>query len=62
VRKDLEPAIIKALQGVLLGLSQGPDRKLLKHLYNVDGYVKVSHKDYLKVEKVARSFGLLRGK
>lgn len=62
VRKDLNPWTVARLQAALLALNQGPHRKLLKHLYNVDGYVKVTHADYESVERVARAYGFLQDK
>lgn len=60
VREGLDPKLVEKLQAALLALNEGPGRKLLKHLYNVDGYVKVTHKDYEKVEEVARAYGFIR--
>lgn len=62
VRKGLSKKTVLKVQDALFALNEGPDRKLLKYLYNVDGYVKVSNKDYEGVEKIARDFGYLRAK
>ncbi len=60
VRKDLDRRLADGLQAALLALNEGPHRKLLKHLYNVDGYVVVDHETYREVTEVARRFGFLR--
>lgn len=60
VRKDLNPQTVAKLQAALLGLNKGANRELLKYLYNVDGYVKVTHADYESVERVARDYGFLK--
>jgi ABC-type phosphate/phosphonate transport system substrate-binding protein len=60
VRKGLDRETASRLQEVLLALNDGSQRFLLEHLYNVDGYVKVTHEDYLEVERVARAYGYLR--
>ncbi len=60
VRKGLDKGIASRLQEALLALNNGPRRSLLKQLYNVDGYVKVTHEDYLEVERVARDYGYVR--
>lgn len=62
VRKDLPPAIVTKLQSVLLALNdkKNPNHKLLKNLYNVDGYQKVTHKDYEGCAKLAREYGFVK--
>ena len=60
VRKGLNPRDVQALQGALLALNKGKDRQLLKHLYNVDGYVKVTDADYESVATLARQYGFLK--
>lgn len=62
VRKGLNPQTVAKLQAALLALNDGPNRPLLKSLYNVDGYVKVAHADYQGVERVAREYGFLKAK
>lgn len=59
VRRGLDPALAERLQQALLALNGGPRRDLLKSLYNVDGYVPVTHEDYLEVERIARKYGFL---
>lgn len=61
VRKGLNPELVAKVQAALLALNEGPNRQLLKYLYNVDGYVKVAHADYQDVERVAREYGFLKG-
>ncbi len=48
-----------ALQRSLLALNDGPRRDLLRNLYNVDGYVPVTHETYAEVERVARQYGFI---
>jgi phosphonate transport system substrate-binding protein len=60
VRKELNPQTVAKLQSALLALDKGPNRKLLAKLYNVDGYVKVTHATYADVERVAREYGFAR--
>lgn len=59
VRAALAPPTATALQNALLALNDGPNRPLLKHLYNVDGYVKVTPETYAPVERLAQSLGVL---
>lgn len=61
VRKDLNTGTVKALQDALFALNDGPNKGLLKNLYGVDGYVKVTHKDFEEVEDVAREHGFIKG-
>lgn len=56
VRKELETKRVEALRDALLALNDGPDRALLKHLYGVDGYVRVDPSTYAEVEEVAREY------
>jgi phosphonate transport system substrate-binding protein len=60
VRKDLNPQTVARLQAALFALNKGPNRKLLAKLYNVDGYVKVTHATYADVERVAREYGFAK--
>lgn len=60
-RKGLDAASVAALQEALLALNEGPNRGLLKQLYNVDGYVKVTHATFAETEKMAREYGFLKG-
>jgi phosphonate transport system substrate-binding protein len=59
-RKGLDAATLAALQDALLALNDGGNRALLKHLYNVDGYVKITHETFAETEKIAREYGFLR--
>ena len=61
-RKGLDAQTIAAVQAALLALNQGSQRALLKHLYNVDGYVKVTPADYAGVEQVAQAYGFLKSR
>jgi len=60
VRRGLPRERVAALQEALLALNEGPHRSLLKNLYNVDGYVPVTHDTYAEVERLARQYGFLR--
>jgi len=60
VRRELNPQTVASLQSALFALNKGPNRKLLAKLYNVDGYVKVTHATYADVERVAREYGFAR--
>ena len=60
-RKGLDAANVTAFQEALLALNQGANRDLLKQLYNVDGYVKVTHETFAETERIAREYGFLKG-
>jgi phosphonate transport system substrate-binding protein len=60
VRKEMHPGTVTKLQAALLALNKGPNRGLLAKLYNVDGYLKVTHTNYAEVERVAREYGFAR--
>ncbi|MCH7623717.1 MAG: phosphate/phosphite/phosphonate ABC transporter substrate-binding protein [Nitrospinae bacterium] len=60
VRKGLSPEVIDKLQNALFALNDGEHKKLLKNLYGVDGYIKVTHEDYKEVEEMAREYGFLK--
>ncbi len=60
VRKGLDASTVSALQEALLALNGGTNRALLKHLYNVDGYVKVTHETFAETEKIGREYGFLK--
>ncbi len=59
VRKGLPRELARALQQSLLALNDGPRRDLLRNLYNVDGYVPVTHETYAEVERIARQYGFI---
>jgi phosphonate transport system substrate-binding protein len=59
VRAGLDRAVVARLQEALLGLDRERDADLLRRLYNVDGYVAVTHETYAGVEAVARRYGFL---
>jgi ABC-type phosphate/phosphonate transport system substrate-binding protein len=61
VRKGLSRERAEALQQSLLALNGGPRRDLLRNLYNVDGYVPVTHETYAEVERLAREYGFIEG-
>lgn len=60
VRAGLAKADVDALQSALLALNDGENRGLLKHLYSVDGYVRVTDATYAEVAQVAREYGFLK--
>ena len=61
VRKDLHRGTVAKLKQMLLELDDDEaGRKLLKYLYNVDGYIPVSHEDYREVEELARLHGFVK--
>ena len=60
VRKELDKKTVKKITDILFALNKGPDRKFLKYLYNVDGYVKVTHSDYKGVAEVARKYEFIK--
>lgn len=60
VRKDFNRQAAERLKGALLALNEGENRGLLKNLYNVDGYVPVTHENYAGVERLARRYGFIR--
>ena len=62
VRRDLPAERASALQEALLALNDGPHSGLLRNLYNVDGYVPVTHETYAGVEELARRYGFIDGK
>jgi len=59
-RKGLAPALIGKVQALFLSLERGANRKYLKALYNVDGYIRVTHDTYAPVATLAREHGLLK--
>jgi phosphonate transport system substrate-binding protein len=59
VRKGLPRERARALQASLLALNDGPRRDLLRNLYNVDGYVPVTHETYEQVEQLALQYGFI---
>ena len=60
VRKNLHQPTVEKLQEALFNLNNDSNRHLLKYLYSVDGYIKVTHDNYLEVEEVAKKFGYIK--
>lgn len=60
VRNGLNTESVAAIQESLLALNSGPNRGLLKYLYNVDGYIKVTPETFAEAERIAREYGFLR--
>ena len=60
VRRGLSDEDVAKLKNVFLALNEGSHKDLLKMLYGVDGYVEVSHEDYLQVEEIARAHGFIK--
>lgn len=62
VRDGLSEDDVEQLRQALLDLNEGPNHGLLKYLYGVDGYIRVTDDDFHEVAKVAREFGYLKSK
>jgi phosphonate transport system substrate-binding protein len=62
VRKNLDTHLVQKLTEAFFALNEGPNHKLLKHLYGVDGYIKVTHQDYAEVEEMARNYDFIKKK
>ena len=62
VRQGISTELAGSLRDALLALNEGPDRALLRKLYNVDGYIPVTHETYAEVEQVARRYGFIEEK
>jgi phosphonate transport system substrate-binding protein len=60
VRKGLGVEKTSALQNALLKIQDGPNKGLLKNLYGVDGYVKVTHESFKEVEEIARDYDFIK--
>jgi len=60
VRKNLHQPTVEKLQEALFNLNNEPNRHLLKYLYSVDGYIKVTHDNYLEVEEIAKKYGYIK--
>lgn len=60
VRKDLDAHLVLKLTEAFLALNEGPNRKLLKYLYGVDGYIQVTHQDYEEVEEMAKKYDFIK--
>ena len=58
-RANLEPDRIDAFKQAMLKLNDPAYQHLLQHVYSPDGYVEVTHDDYLAVEEIARLYGYL---
>ncbi len=59
-RKGLDPEITEAFVKAMLKLNQPSHRRLLKYVYNPDGYVRAMPDAYEGVAKLARQYGLIR--
>ena len=59
-RSGLEPALRAAFVDAMLGLNQPGKRRLLKHVYGPDGYVRPDRAAYDGVAAMARKYGLIR--
>ena len=62
VRKGLDPKLRKAFRDAALKLNEPAHRHLLRTLYGTDGYVPVTHENFLGVEEMARTYGFLKNK
>jgi phosphonate transport system substrate-binding protein len=60
-RKGLSKKTVEKLQEAFLNLSNDDENSyLLKYLYSVDGYVKVTHENYLEVEELGKRYDFIR--
>ncbi len=60
VRKGLDRKLRNAFREAALKLNQPAHRHLLRALYGTDGYVPVTHENFLGVEEMARTYGFLK--
>ena len=60
VRKGLSEERTMALQSALLKIQDGPNKALLKNLYGVDGYVKISDDTFAEVKAIARDYNFIK--
>ncbi len=58
-RRGLDAKTAGEFKAALLGLAGSSDKDLLRVLYNVDGYVEISHATYADAERLARDYGFL---
>lgn len=58
-RANLEPERVEAFKQAMLKLNEPEYQYLLQHVYSPDGYVEVTHDDYISVEEVARLYGFI---
>ncbi len=59
VRNGLDAETTRKVREAFLALNKGPDKRLLKNLYNVDGYIKVDHETYRDVQNIAKEYGFV---
>lgn len=60
VRGNLHEGTIDKIRTALLDLNaDGPNHALLQKLYNVDGYIEVTHENYVEVERLAKDYGFI---
>lgn len=59
LRGDLDPALAKKIQDVFLALSRDPaGQKMLRDLYQIDGFVPASDEDYNSVREAFKIAGI----
>ena len=58
-RPGLDPALKAKFVEAMLKLNEPENRRLLKHVYGPDGYVRADQQAYEPVAEVARRYGLL---
>src|SRR5262245_10326903 len=59
VSASLDPAIVKKIESVFLELSRDPEgRKMLRELYQIDGFVPATDKDYDAVRQAFADAGI----
>ena len=59
VRSGLDQARVEAFKKAMLKLNQPEYQHLLKYVYGPDGYIEVTHEDYVSVEKIAQLYGFI---
>ena len=58
-RANLDAERVEAFKQAMLKLNDPAYQHLLQHVYSPDGYIEVSHEDYVSVEEVARLYGYI---
>ncbi len=59
-RKELDPGLKEKFIAAMLKLSRPKHRQIVRSLYGTDGYIRVGHKNYEAVEKMARKYHFLK--
>lgn len=59
-RKGLDSDLKEKFIAAMLMLSDPKHRQIVRFLYGTDGYIRVSHKNYQAVERMARKYNFLK--